>query len=609
MALPRSLNNLLLINEIKNIYILFKPYFGLSLSNFNRILSVGLIIFSSAVSALSFVYINEAFAAFNLLILSQNVTLTLMSYAILNCLTPIMVLAGTMTMAWFVTSWLSDNLRDELSKLLISKFMDDGSYYGIKFFNSKRKSINPAIVLGDDLGNVCSSSTTLASSFVQAFLNFCVGIYQLWLMSFPLVINIFSLTFALPGYIVLASLGYSLIYSLTINILDKNLSKIENKLKSKKDKLTGHLHHVVENSEAISLKRGNKNEKDGLLEYLSKLSAIQTSYRNIGSLINFVQNIGMNVSYMFGLILSAPGIISGKFDPSNTFSLAQYFTSVVNFFTWKKNNTTSLISFNVSLDRFNQFNNLMNEWDKIKSSEGLVFRTKQNTLSVKNLTVSTPNEEVIFYNANFNIPVGKATVIQGPSGIGKTTLFRCLAGLWPYVKGEIILPANSKTKETSIYYIPQQPYFPYNKTLLEAIFYPNVTSITAARRRKVIKLMREVGFDENVISNLDKKDEWNKKLSGGQQQRINIIGAIIKSPDVLFMDEGTNGLDVKTKQDCESALKKYLPNTTIVAIDHNSENTSYKPFFDYKLKVDKQPFTMKKGATVRLLKFSSKTVA
>src|SRR5690606_13176715 len=120
-------------------------------------------------------------------------------------------------------------------------------------------------------------------------------------------------------------------------------------------------------------------------------------------------------------------------------------------------------------------------------------------------------------------------------------------------------------------------------------------------------LMKELELRDEIISEIDKKKEWDKTLSGGEQQRVAIIGAIIRQPDFLFMDEGTNGLDVETREICERALKKHLKGKTIVAIDHHADGakkTSYKPFFDYKLKMSKPPEAVNsRGSVLRLNKY------
>jgi len=595
-----------LIQDAKQVYQLFRPYFGLDAKNRSRTAAIVVIFTGCVISSLTMVYIQNAFAALNLLLLTPGMTLGVFGSSLAACFVPIVCYAATLSLCALATSWLSENLSYELGRNLISKWIDGKAFYGIKFIHSKENQINPGVVLGDDLNEICASSTTLASTFTQTFLDFVVGAYQLWILSAPLIVSVFSMTIAIPAYMVISAIGYAAVYGLIVHFIDKNLRSIDAELKQKKDGFNTQLHHVEEYAETIALKMGNQLEKKNILRKLDKVSLINGSKRWISFLIAFVQSISINVSYLFGLALSAPGVIAGKLEANNAFSVAQYFTSVVNIFAWKKNNTISISSLTVSLERFNAFQRLMVQWANIQVNKKLKLSKSRDHFAVKNLTISTPEDKKLLKNSTFMIPKGKVTVIQGPSGIGKTTLFRCLADLWPYVEGELILPADKKNATVKIYYIPQQPYFPCRSRLIDAINYPNDEKPTAQMKAKIIQLMKEFCFNQETIRSLDKKDEWGKTLSGGEKQRIAIIAAIIKNPDILFIDEGTNGLDPKTKKIAENALKKYLKGKTIVAIDHHAtEPESITPFYDYALSMKKAP-GKDTQTTLKLQAFKSK---
>lgn len=578
-----------LTKDIKQAYQLFRPYVGFDAKNRWRTMAIIVILAGCLTASITMVYIQNAVSALSALMLTPGVTLGAFGWAMGACLFPILCYGTILSVCALATSWLSDNLAYELGSTLIAKWIDQKAFYGIKFIHSKDSKMNPAVVLGDDLTEICKSSTMLGSTFVQAFLDFSVGAYQLYWLSVPLVVNLFSLSITIPGYMMIGALVYAGGYGLIAHFIDKNLTNIDTKLKKKKDSLNKLLHHVDDNGEAIAMKKGNQKEKDNIMHKLQKFSLINASKRTISALLAFAETISMNISYMLGLALSAPGVISGKLDPNNAFSVAQYFTAIVNFFTWKKKNTITFSSLNTSLARFNAFRRVMMQWEKIQTQKQLLTVKNPKCFGTKNLTIKTPDNKFLLKNGTFAIPTGKATVIQGPSGIGKTTLFRSLAGLWPYVQGELVLPVDKKKSEIKIYYIPQQAYFPYRSTLLNAIIYPNDTMPSKALRQKIIRLMKTFDFKQETIDCLDKKDEWGKRLSGGEKQRIAIIGAIIKNPDILFMDEGINGLDPKTTTAVETALKKHLKRKTIVAIDHHADDkkSAVTPFFDYAMKMNK----------------------
>lgn len=586
MKLVGWLHNNSFVSEIKRFHHLYAPYFGLSGANLHRTFAAIGIILTNAASAIAMIYIQNSFAALSSILLETGVTYSAISLGLINCLIPVLTFATLVSASWAISSWLSDDLSFTLGGAFINQWINNRSYYGIKFIDQKGKDINPANVLSADIAEICTTSITMATDLVGKFLHFCVGMNQLWYMSAPLVLNVLTYSITIPGYMLLAAITLSAGYTCLVSFLDKNLKVIQEKIRHRSDRFVSHLHQVEEHAEAIALKNGGNKERNGLLKNLDKVSTIFYMKRWIGVAISFVQNIGENVTYMLGLLLSAPGIIAGKLDPNNAFAVASYFSAIVNFFTWKQENTDSLVSLNVSLDRFESFKKLMKTWDTIQDDRKIEQTNQIKTFGVKNLSIRTPHGATLFDNVTFDLPVGKATVIQGPSGVGKTTLFRCLAGLWPYVQGELILPATENAEGLKVQYIPQQPYFPYRSTLVDVINYPNDTPITPENRALITSLMIKLGFKNETIQDLDKKDKWKKRLSGGEQQRIAIISAVIKQPDILFIDEGTNGLDQKTKQLTENVLKDDLKSTTIIAIDHHAEAPkNFQPFFDYKFKI------------------------
>lgn len=599
--------------SINQIYSLFSPYFNSEQKGLKRTFVLAAVALSCIISSISIIYVYDALTSLQLLLIQPGAQFSVVAWGVLGCLGPSCIFAGFNAITHVMSTWLSKELTHSLSETLITKWIDGKSYYGLKFINKGDKNVNPAEILSSDLKKAADTTIKLFASIVSTVANFFVGAYQLWYLSSPLAVNIFQMSLVVPGYMLILAFGYSIIYSVIVGYVDKDLTANDSAFRNKQAEYVADLHHVETYSEAIALKKGGAKERDRLLGRLSEIDKVEETSMLSQSILSFTQNISGKTAYMFGLILSAPGAIAGKFDIFKAFSVSQYFANIVKFFSWHKENTTDLASLEVSVQRIHTFNSVMNEWDEIQKKNGLKINNKGNGFGVQDLSVNNPQGEAIFHNLSFKIPGGKATVITGPSGIGKTTLFRCFAGLWPFAQGEIVLPSNNKDGTQRVHCIPQQSYFPYRGTLLEAIYYPdnkNKDTITQPERTEIIKLMKAFGFREETIRNLDVNDEWNKKLSGGEQQKIAIIGALIKRPDVIFIDEGTNALDQKSKALVEKYLKEKLPLATIVAIDHGVQTGQKKEkarpknmFFDYNLRArapQNQPVSKRSFGLVKM---------
>jgi ATP-binding cassette subfamily D (ALD) protein 4 len=93
-------------------------------------------------------------------------------------------------------------------------------------------------------------------------------------------------------------------------------------------------------------------------------------------------------------------------------------------------------------------------------------------LVTKNLTVMTPDKnKILIKNLNFTLEKNHKILITGKSGCGKTSLLRCISGLWKSYTGEINLNFDSM-RPSNVFFLPQTPYFT-NGSLLEQIIYPS----------------------------------------------------------------------------------------------------------------------------------------
>lgn len=200
-------------------------------------------------------------------------------------------------------------------------------------------------------------------------------------------------------------------------------------------------------------------------------------------------------------------------------------------------------------------------------------------LIIKNLTLKFL-DKTIFENLNINIKEKEITAIQGPSGIGKTSLFLCINSMIKFeedytLSGEILYKKEDKyinilklkeqeaqSLRKEIIYVSQHP------DLLPMSIYENLNFFAKTHKiknkeDKILKVLKQVFLYEEV------KDMLNKsafKLSGGQQQRLILARALLLEPKVLLLDEPTASLNESLSKKIEKMLKEL--NITIAIISH-----------------------------------------
>jgi len=172
--------------------------------------------------------------------------------------------------------------------------------------------------------------------------------------------------------------------------------------------------------------------------------------------------------------------------------------------------------------------------------------------------------ETKFFKFEINLSKSQILGIVGPSGIGKTTTLRAIAGLEEpkgkiVVDGEVWLDKNLSLapKKRSIGFVFQDfALFP-NMSVLENVAY-------ASSKEHALEILKAFNIEHL-------KDKRPNKLSGGERQRVAIARAIARAPKVLLMDEPFSALDRKTKHFIQDKIlefsKMYKFYTIFVAHD------------------------------------------
>jgi glutamine ABC transporter, ATP-binding protein GlnQ len=187
-------------------------------------------------------------------------------------------------------------------------------------------------------------------------------------------------------------------------------------------------------------------------------------------------------------------------------------------------------------------------------------------LELKNISKKFKDKEIL---SNFNLKVeeNKILAIVGPSGGGKTTLLRMLAGLESIDSGEIIfngenLPLNELEKRNLLGFVFQDfQLFPH-MTVLENLVISPIQTMGIKKdeaEAKAIKLLEQLGLENHCNS-------YPHSLSGGQKQRVALARAMMIEPKIIGYDEPTSALDPELRLEVEKLIlqNKKLGVTQIV---------------------------------------------
>jgi len=169
--------------------------------------------------------------------------------------------------------------------------------------------------------------------------------------------------------------------------------------------------------------------------------------------------------------------------------------------------------------------------------------------------------------ATFDVEAGELVSLVGPSGYGKTTLLKVLAGLHPFDSGEVSIGTKAQPFDPSrdIGMVFQQPLLLKWRRIIDNVLLPaEILGLPmAASRSRARDLLALVGLKGN-------EDKYPYELSGGMQQRAAIARALIHDPKLILMDEPFGALDALTREKMNLELLRIWEEArkTIVFVTH-----------------------------------------
>ena len=182
-------------------------------------------------------------------------------------------------------------------------------------------------------------------------------------------------------------------------------------------------------------------------------------------------------------------------------------------------------------------------------------------------------DKPVLTDVSITIPANRITVLQGPSGAGKTTLIDLLIGLHSPQSGSIRIGSQDIGDTDITAFRRTIGYVPQELALFHDTIRANISlSETGVTDEAIIEALRLAGAGDFVASlplGLDTDvGEYGGKLSGGQRQRISLARALVRKPEILILDEVTSALDPETELAIVDNIAGLRGQYTIIAITH-----------------------------------------
>jgi len=510
-------------------------------------------------------------------------------FAILATVHVVRALADYYVQQSFIIHW-----RKWLNARLLDAWLGKQAYFRTQYLPDSLE--NPDQRIQQDITIFAQSSLTLSMGMVNAIVS---------TMAFTLILWNLSGTLPLFGVDIPRGMVFLVfVYVLVATVFAIRIGRPLILLNFLNERFSADYRYALvrlrEYAESIAFYAGERVEGVLLRNRFSQVignawAIVRRSLRFLG--FNFVVS---QTAAVFPFLIQAKRFFSKEISLGDLVQTAQAFGALQSNLSFFRNAYDEFASYRATLDRLSGFTGAIAKADSLPTPP---VRAEGTHLTLRAVDLTKPDGTPLVRALDLHIAPGQSLLIRGSSGVGKTTLLRTIAGLWPYSRGSIVRPAGNTL------FLSQKPYLPLG-SLREALYYPTLTAgstcfepdprghrqsrashefaalrnldhlvasahaLTAPAQpaspdADAIRVLEAVQLG-HLIERLDEVQDWSRMLSLGEQQRLAFGRLLLAKPVAAFLDEATSAMDEGLEDAMIRLIRSQLPDTLLVSVGHRS---------------------------------------
>ena len=465
--------------------------------------------------------------------------------------------------SYYLQQTLILNWRRWLTTRFIDIWLQNKTYYNLQMFG--KDTDNPDQRISEDVRQFVEMTLSFGIGILKAFCTFASFVVILYNLSGSLSFTFMGKTWTINGYMLWASLLYSVIGTYITHIVGRKLVKINFIQQKYEADFRFSMIRLRESAESVAFYRGEAQEGSVFKQRFKMLLDNFWKLVNKQKQLVFLNSGYSQIAIIFPFVVAMNRYLTKEVTLGGLMQVASAFGRVQDSLSYFVDMYSSIAQWQAVVMRLTCFGHHMHDVYQQAERFHVERFAAADVVEVDNMQINLPDGKPLLENISFTLHPGHNVLIKGVSGSGKSTLLRAISGIWPFVDGKIFLPERVK-----LMFIPQKSYLPLG-TLRAALNYPGNKPIDDTELIYLMDLC-QIGY---LKDKLDLEADWSHVLSVGEQQRLAFVRAHIQQPQWLFLDEATSALDEDTEANMYSLLQERLQQTTVVSVGHRSTLNKY----------------------------------
>ena len=453
--------------------------------------------------------------------------------------------------SYYLNQRFSINWIEWLNTELLEKWMDKRAYYKSQYMGNNLD--NPDQRIQQDIQSYVKTTLSLSTGVIDAVTSMISYTILLWGLAGPMTL----LGIEIPRAMVYLVFAYVIFTTLIAFWLGKPLIRLNFANEKLNANYRYSLIRVKEYAESIAFYAGEKVEKSRL--YKQFRAVIDNMWDIVFRALKFsgFNLVVSQISVVFPLLIQVGRYFEKQIKLGDLMQTLQVFGKLHSNLSFFRNTYDSFAEYKATLDRLTGFHYSVEAAQKQSKTD---ITDHPTDVIFQHLSVKSPMGKILIKDLNLTLTQGNSLLIQGQSGVGKTTLLRTIAGLWSYAEGKIFCPQHNTL------FLSQRPYLPQGN-LLTALYYPDTTeNVDLAKITRILERVQLAHLQDR----LEQEQDWSRILSLGEQQRLAFARLLLHKPKVAFLDEASASLDEGMEHAMYRLIREELPNTTIISVGHRS---------------------------------------